>query len=129
MIANGYAGPKKWVEEMAALTRSDGVVWRDGSQEEWQRLPLQHVDAGTLIRLNPTKCLNSFYTRSVPSDVARIEGGEFILSKCPEDSDPITSYLNLAFGGLYILNSRNYPDLGETKYNDPPKAPLNIMGC
>ena len=28
----------EWVEEVAALTQPDEVIWCDGSQDEWERL-------------------------------------------------------------------------------------------
>lgn len=48
-----HQGLLSWVEEVAELTQPDRVVFTDGSEEEFQRLCDQLVEAGTFIRLNP----------------------------------------------------------------------------
>ena len=81
-----HQGLQAWVDEVAALTTPDEVVWVDGSDEEWDRLTSLLVESGTFTRLNPDKKPNSFHAASDPSDVARVEDRTFICSEKEEDA-------------------------------------------
>jgi phosphoenolpyruvate carboxykinase (GTP) len=50
-----HVGLRAWVREIAELTRPRAVYWCDGSDEEYERLCAQLVEAGTLTRSSDAK--------------------------------------------------------------------------
>jgi phosphoenolpyruvate carboxykinase (GTP) len=81
-----------WVGDTAELTQPDRIEWCDGSEQEWERLTGQLVNAGTFTRLNRKP--NSFWVTSVPSDVARVEERTFICSRSEQDCGPTNNWMH-----------------------------------
>lgn len=89
---SSHAQLQSWVDEVAALTKPDRIHWVDGSDEEWDALTGQLVEAGTFVKLDDAKKPNSFWCASDPSDVARVEGRTFICSVDEADAGPTNNW-------------------------------------
>ena len=84
----------RWVEECAAWTQPDRLVWCDGSEEENEKLVQEMVRTGILLPLNAKKYPGSYLHRSHPSDVARSENLTFICTEKKEDAGPTNNWMS-----------------------------------
>jgi phosphoenolpyruvate carboxykinase (GTP) len=84
---------ERWVEQAAAMTRPDRIVWCDGSEAEYQGLVEAMLADGTLVTMNENAYPNSYLHRSDPSDVARTEQLTYICSRREEDAGPNNNWM------------------------------------
>ncbi|MDR1496755.1 MAG: phosphoenolpyruvate carboxykinase (GTP), partial [Clostridiales Family XIII bacterium] len=83
-----------WVTEMAALTKPDGIVWIDGSEEEKERLTREASDTGEILPLNQDELPGCVYHRTAENDVARVEHLTFICTSKEEDAGPTNNWMS-----------------------------------
>jgi len=84
---------EQWVDQVAAITTPDRVVWCDGSEAEYQRLVEEMLASGTLIALNQREYPGCYLHRSDPSDVARTEHLTFVCTREKEDAGPNNNWM------------------------------------
>ena len=82
-----------WVNEMAALTKPDRIVWCDGTPEEKTKLTAEAVEQKVLEPLNQEKLPGCYLHRSNPNDVARVENLTFICSETKEQAGPTNNWM------------------------------------
>ena len=83
-----------WIDEMAALTQPDNIVWIDGSDEQAEALRAQACSTGEMIKLNQDLLPNCYLHRTAINDVARVEGRTFICTSKKEDCGTINNWMD-----------------------------------
>jgi len=91
MTQNKYV--LSWIDEMAAMTKPDRIVWIDGSEEQTEALRAEAVASGELTKLNPDVYPNCYLHRTAVNDVARVEGRTFICTSKKEDAGNINNWM------------------------------------
>jgi phosphoenolpyruvate carboxykinase (GTP) len=86
-------GIKKWVDEIAALTTPDRIVYCDGSEQEKDALIRESLATGELIELNQQKLPGCYLHRSAPHDVARTEHLTFVCTRDKGDAGPNNNWM------------------------------------
>ncbi len=83
-----------WIDQMAALTKPDKIVWIDGSEEQLEELRQEAYKTGELVKLNGEELPGCVYHRSALNDVARVEDRTFICCEKKEDAGPTNNWMD-----------------------------------
>ena len=85
-----------WIDEMAALTQPDKIVWIDGSEEQAEALRAEACSTGEMVKLNEEKLPGCYLHRTAVNDVARVEHRTFICTSKKEDAGNINNWMDPA---------------------------------
>jgi len=124
---------RRWVEEVARLSRPADVVWCDGGEAEHQRLLETAIREQDLIPLDQRMLPGCYLHRSASNDVARTEHLTFICSRDPGDAGPTNNWM--APAEAYDRLSKIFAGsmAGRTMYVipfllGPPGSPFSKVG-
>ncbi len=82
-----------WIDEMAAMTKPDKIVWIDGTEEQAEALRAEACSTGEMIKLNQELLPNCYLHRTAVNDVARVEGRTYICTEKKEDAGNINNWM------------------------------------
>ncbi len=82
-----------WIDEMAAMTKPDKIVWIDGTEEQAEALRAEACSTGEMIKLNQELLPNCYLHRTAINDVARVEGRTYICTEKKEDAGSINNWM------------------------------------
>ncbi len=83
-----------WIDEMAAMTQPDKIVWIDGTEEQANALRAEACSTGEMIKLNEELLPGCYLHRTAVNDVARVEGRTFICTSKKEDAGNINNWMD-----------------------------------
>ena len=86
-------GVEKFVDESVALCQPEKVVVIDGSEEQLEALRAEAVSTGEMIKLNQELLPGCYLHRTLPNDVARVEGRTFICTEKKETAGPTNNWM------------------------------------
>ncbi|MCM1306212.1 MAG: phosphoenolpyruvate carboxykinase (GTP) [Bacteroides sp.] len=86
-------GVEKFVDESVALCQPDKVVLIDGSEAQLEALRAEAVATGEMIKLNQELLPGCYLHRTLPNDVARVEGRTFICTEKKETAGPTNNWM------------------------------------
>ncbi len=81
-----------FVQSRVDLCKPDKVVWIDGSKELYDSLTQETLDSGEMTLLNQEKFPGCLLHRTLPNDVARVEGRTFICSREEKNCGPTNNW-------------------------------------
>jgi len=88
-----HTGIRKWVDDIAAMTRPDRILFIDGSDEEKDVIIKESLASGELIELNQQKMPGCYLHRSATHDVARTEHLTFVCTETKDDAGPNNNWM------------------------------------
>ena len=86
-------GVEKFVDESVELCQPDKVVVIDGSEAQLAALREEAVATGEMIKLNQELLPGCYLHRTLPNDVARVEGRTFICTEKKETAGPTNNWM------------------------------------
>ena len=109
----------KWIDEMAAMTQPDKIVWIDGTEAQAETLRAEACSTGEMIKLNQEKLPGCYLHRTAINDVARVEHRTFICTPTKEEAGNINNWMEP--GECYAKLSKLYTGSmkGRTMYVIP----------